>query len=133
MPGVLDQLEQRPQLGREMDVVEVHDGVVDRLFGALDERRLEGRSVLDEPLLAAVVPLQRRDARPVGPGAGRDRREADRRQRRERRDGLPEAAALDEHAQVRRRTARDGGGEGVRREAVDDDQDQLARRHEAAA
>ena len=130
---VLYQLEQRPQLGREMDVVEVHDRVVDRLLGALDERRLERGSVLDEPLLAAVVPLQRRDPRPVGSGAGRDRREADGRERRERRDGLPEAAALDEHAQVRRGTARDGGCEGVRREAVDDDQDQLARRHEAAA
>jgi hypothetical protein len=131
--GVLDRLEDRGQLGREVDVVEVHDGVVHRLLGALGERRLERRPVLHEALLAAVVPLQRGNARAIGAGPGRDRREAHRRQRGEGRDGLAEVPSLEQHAEVRSRATRDGRGERVRREAVDDDQDELLPRHGAAA
>ncbi len=114
-------------------MVQVDDGVVDRLLGALDEGCLERRPVLHEALLATVIPLQRGDARAVGPGAGRDRREADGRQRREGRDGAAEISALDEHPEVRSRPAGDRRRERVRREAVDDDQDELLPRHGAAA
>ena len=85
----------------------------------------ERRAVLDEPLLAAVVPDEMRDLVHVRMGAGRERREADRRQRREGRDGAAVAAVLGEQRERRRVPSLERVLEHRRREAVDDDEDQL--------
>ena len=78
----------------------------------------ERGAVLDEPLLAAVVPDEVRDLVHVGVRAGRDRREADGRQRREGRDArggscrarrgtrAPARAALDRVLEAPRASAR---------------------------
>ncbi len=85
--------------------------------------RAERRSVLDEALLLAVPPDEVRDLVDVAVGAGRDRREADRRQRRERRRGARVRPVLEQEADRRRV----GGLEHRRRQAVDHDQDDRLR------
>ena len=47
--SVLDRLEDRGELGREVDVVEVHDGVVDRLLGAADFFVLPTEEIFTRP------------------------------------------------------------------------------------
>ena len=80
--GVLERLEQRLDGVRHVHEVEVDEHVLDHLPGALGERRREGRPVLDEPPLVAVVPGHAGDARARRVRAGDQRGQADRRQRR---------------------------------------------------
>ena len=78
---VLGGLEDGDGVAAEMRRVHVHDRVADRLPGAGRPHRPERRAVLDQPLLAAVVPDEVRDLVHVRIRARGDRREAHGRQR----------------------------------------------------
>src|SRR5205807_272216 len=75
------------------------DRVEDRAPRAGRPQRREGRPVLDDPPLAAVVPDEVRDVVDVGMRPRHDRREADRRQRGERRGRVAVLAVLGEEAE----------------------------------
>src|SRR4029079_7460937 len=81
-----------------------------------------GGAVLDDPLLLAVVPDEVRNVVHVRVRAGDDRREADRGQRRERRDAAAVAAVRREEGERRSSAGLDRLFEDVRRQAVDDDE-----------
>ena len=122
---VLERLVDRDGLGREVLFVHVEDRVQDRAARARCPDRRERGAVLDESPLGAVVPDQVRDPVNVRMGAGRDRAQADRRQRREHRHAAAVRAVLREERERRCGSGGDSVLEHVRREAVDDDQDQL--------
>ena len=122
---VLERLEHRHRLGAEVLLVHVEDRVEKGLARAGRANRRERGPVLDDPALAAVVPDEMRNPVDVGVGAGRDRRQADRRQRGKRRDPAPVIAVLGEELQRGRPVVLSRTLEGGRGEAVDHDQDQL--------
>ena len=91
----------------------------------------EGRAVLDEPALAAVPPHEVGDLVDVGGLRWRSRRGRPR-ERRERRGRAAERPPVGEGGQRRGRRVAERAFEHGRREAVDDDEDELARRHLAS-
>ena len=126
--GVVERLEPRLDVLREVLEVHVVDRVGERALEAERLRRLEARAVLDVALLAAVVPVHRRDLVPVGPDPGGDARRADRRDRREGRDAVvDQRALLDQHLQRRRAPGVDRPLEHRGLHGVDDGEDELLR------
>jgi hypothetical protein len=85
-----------------MPRVQVDDRVAEAAREARRADRAERRPVFDDPLLLTVPPDEVRDVMPVRMRPGRDRAEADGRQRRERRRGATVLAVLREEAQRRR-------------------------------
>ena len=132
--GVVERLEHRLDVRREVLEVHVVDRVGERALEAERLRRLEARAVLDVAPLAAVVPVHRRDLVPVGPDAGRDARRAHRRHGRERGDAVvDERAALDQQLQRRRAARRHRPLEHRGLHGVDDREDELLRLRPARA
>ena len=127
--GVVEALEHRRGLRREVLEVHVVDRVGQRLLEAERLRGLEARAVLDVAGLAAVVPVHRRDLVPVRAGAGRDRGGADRRHRRERGHAVVHVlAALDQQLHRRGLAARHRPLEHRGLHGVDDREDELLHR-----
>ena len=129
LPGVVERLEHGERVGGEVLGVQVEDCVADRLGRPGRPQSAEGRSVLDQPLLALVVPDQVRDPVHVGVRARCQRREADRSQRGKGGDGASVGPVLGQDGQRRSRAPLDGALEHRGRQAVDDDEDELLRRH----
>ena len=129
---VLERLVDGDGVLREVMLVHVEDRVGERLRHPRGAQRRERRAVLDDAALLAVPPDEMRDVMHVGPGAGHDRREADRREGRE--DGRRAAvrALLGEERERRCAAAVDGALERRGRHAVDDDQDELLGAHFAS-
>ena len=127
--GVVEALEHRRRLRRQVLEVHVVDRVGERLLEAERLRGLEAGAVLDVAPLAAVVPVHRRDLVPVGAGAGRDRGGAHGRDRRERGDAVVDVlAALDQQLQRGCAAARDDPLEHRGLHGVDDGEDELLHR-----
>ena len=131
-PGVLERLVDGDRVLREVLLVHVEDRVGERLRHARGAQRGERRAVLDDAPLLAVPPDEMRDVVHVGPGAGRDRREADGRERREDRRRAAVRALLGEQRERGRAAAVDGALERGGRHAVDDDEDELLGAHFAS-
>ena len=128
-PRVVEALEHRRRLRREVLEVHVVDRVRERLLEAERLRGLEARAVLDVARLAAVVPVHRRDVVLVRARAGGDRGRAHRRHRRERGDAVVDVlAALDQQLQRRRLAARHRPLEHRGLHGVDDGEDELLHR-----
>ena len=127
-PRVLERLEHRHGVLAEMLLVHVVDRVRERLRHAGGAHGGERRAVLDDPPLAAVPPDEVRDPVHVGTGAGDDRGEADRRERREHGGRAPVDAVLGEIRERGRAAALDGALERGGRHPVDDDEDDFLRR-----
>ena len=126
--GVVEVLEDRLVRTREVRHVHVVDRVVERAHHAERARRLERRAVLDVALLAAVVPVHRRDVVLAGAAAGGDRGARHRRHRGERRQAVADVgAAVAQRGQRRRAALLDRQVEHVRLERVDDREDELLR------
>jgi hypothetical protein len=129
-PGVAESLEHR--LGLPAEVIEVHvvDEVVHRPEQAECPGRLERGAVLDVAALEAMEPVH-----PDHPVAGRTDpgehlRRADGRHRGEARDHVgDELAALGELGERRRRPGLDRAAKHLGMHRVDDDEDELLRRH----
>ena len=120
-PGVLDDLEHGPLRAAQVREVHVVDRVVERAHDPERARGGERRAVLDVALLAAVVPVHRRDEVAVRTQAGRDARRRHRRDRREARHAVADVdAAFDERLQRRRSARVDRALEHLRLERVDD-------------
>ena len=124
-PGIREGLEERHGVPPEVLGVHPHQGVPERASQARRARGAEGRAVLDEPLLAAVPPDEVRDLVDVGMGSGRDRRQADGSERRERRRRAAERPPLRECRQRRRRLRAESPLQHRRRQPVDHDEDEL--------
>ena len=92
--GVVERLEHGLDVVREVLGVHPVDGVGQRPQHPELARGREARAVLDVARLVAVVPVHARDPVLVGADAGRDRRRADRRDRRERGDAVVDVDAL---------------------------------------
>ena len=125
----LERLEHRLGALQQMALVEVDDRVAHALDDPGGAKGGERGPVLDKAFLVAVPPDEVRDAVLVPVAAGRDRGEADRRQRREGGDG-PAVAAVLEQEPERGCIGRFQHG---RREAVDDDQDDRFGSHQSRA
>ena len=126
--GVVERLEPRLDVLREVLEVHVVDRVGERALEAERLRRLEARAVLDVALLAPVVPVHRRDLVPVGPDPGGDARRAHRRDGREGRHAVvDQRALLDQHLQRRRAPGVDRPLEHRGLHGVDDGEDELLR------
>ncbi len=123
--GVLERLVHRHRVLREMLLVHVEDRVGDRLRHPRCAQSSERRAVLDDALLAAMPPDEMRDVVHAGPGAGRDRREADRRERRKDRRRAAVHAVRGEERERGCAAAFDRTLEAGGRQPVDDDQDEL--------
>ena len=130
--GVGERLEHRQGLRPEVLAVHVDEGVPQRLADAGGTDRAERAAVLDDPLLAAVVPDEMRDLVDVAVRAGGDRREADGGQRREHRRGPAVGTAGRERSKGGGLTGPDRAFQHRRCEPVDDDEDQRARGHFAS-
>src|SRR5205823_8859795 len=78
--GVVESLVHGGRAGGEMLLVHVVDRVGDRLRDAGGAQRRERGPVLDDALLASMPPDEMRNVVDIRTGAGRDRRQADRRQ-----------------------------------------------------
>ena len=126
-PGILERLVDRGRVFREVPLVHVEDRVDQRLRESRCAQGGEGRAVLDDPALPPLPPDHRGDAVHARPGAGRDRGEADRRERREDRGRLPVVAVLGEVRESRRASAVDRSLECRRGHPVDDDEHELPR------
>ncbi len=122
---VLERLVDRHRLRPEVLLVHVEDRVEDRAPRAGRADRGERGAVLDDALLAAVVPDEMGDVVHVRVRAGCDRRQADRSQRRESGDAAAVTAVRGQEGERGRRSGFDRVLEDVGREAVDDDEDQL--------
>ena len=125
--GVGERLEERYRVPPQVLGVHPHKRVPERASQTRRAGGAEGRAVLDEPLLAAVPPDEVRDLVDVGMGSGRDRREADRRERGKRRRRAAERPALRERRQRRRRLCAERPLQHGRRQPVDHDEDELRR------
>ena len=124
--GVVERLKHRVDVVREVFGVHPVDGVGQRAQHAVLPARREARAVLDVASLLAVIPVHARDVVLVGPDAGRDRRRAHGRHRRERGDAVVDVDAFVPDQLERRRAA--GGDralEHLRLERVDHDENQL--------
>ena len=125
-PGVLERLEHRRRARREVEQVQVDQDVVDHLARPLGERRRERGAVLHVPALATVVPGHPGDVRADRMLARDERRQADRRQGRERRDAPVGArSGVDEGRDRRCAACGERAIEELRPETVDDGQDNL--------
>ena len=133
-PGVVERLEHRRRLARQVLRVHVVDRVGERALEAEGLARPEARAVLDIALLLPVVPVHRRDLVTVRSRAGRDRRRADRRHRGEGRHQLTGVLTVLEQPRQGRRAPRGHGlfeHRGLHR--VDDREHQLlVRGHDAS-
>ncbi len=130
---VLERLVDGDCAAAEVARVEAVDRVDQRLLRPGRTHGAERGAVLDEPLLAAVVPDEVRDLVDVRVRPGRERREADGRQRREGRDRTAVAAVLGEQPQRGSRAALERVLQHRRRQAVDHDQDQFLSRGQGCA
>ena len=125
----VERLEDRPGVLREVLGVHVVDGVDELAVDAEAARRGERRPVLDVAALGARPPVHRRDVVAVLADAGRDRRRAHRRDRREGGGAGVDAAAARRDLRQRRGLARgDRTLDHLRLRAVDDGEDELHRR-----
>ncbi len=125
--GVLDRLVERHRVPREVLLVHAKDRVEDAATGARAAKGSERRPVLDEALLAAVVPDEVRDLVHVRICAGHERREADGRQRREHRRRAAVLASLVQLGKCRSGPPFDRVLVHRGRQPVDDDQQRLSR------
>jgi len=119
-------LEDRSVRTRKVRHVHVVDGVVERADHAEGAGGLERRAVLDVALLAAVVPVHRRDVMLARTAAGGDRGAGHGGDRGERGEAVPDVGAAVAEGRERRGPALlDGEVEHVRLERVDDGEDDL--------
>ena len=132
-PRVFEALEERDRSARQVLLIHVEDGVAERLRGPGRANGTERGAVLDEPALAAMEPDEVWNPVHVRVRAGRERGEADRRQRREGRHRTAIAAVVHQEAERRDRLPLDRVLQHPRREAVDDDQDELLGGHQLVA
>ena len=124
---VFEHLEQRGGPARQVLSVHVDDRVEYPARHSGGTQRGERRAVLDDPPLAPVVPDEMGNVVHIGMRACDERREADGRQRRERRHRTVVAALLGEERQRGCALVAHRRLEHRRREAVDDDQDEPLR------
>ena len=122
---VLQRLEHRRRVRRDVLAAHAEDRVPDRLARSHRPHGGERGAVLDDPLLAAVVPDEVRDVVDVGEGARRDRREADRRQRGEHARPSPRPAGFGDRGEGGQASCGEPLLERLRRQPVDDDEDEL--------
>ena len=123
--GVLERLEHRRRVSREVLVVHGEDRVPD---GAPSADRAHGRergAVLDQPFFTAVVPDEVGDVMDVGIRPGGDRGQADRGQRREDARATPEGALLHEEPERRKAPLLETPLEHRGGEPVDDRENEL--------
>ena len=123
---VLERLEHRRGVAGEVVRVHLDDRVTDRAPGSRSPHRAEGRAVLDQASLPAVVPDEMRDLVDVRMCPGRERGHADGSQRRKGRHRARIAPGRVELRERRCRPPLDGLLEDLRSEPVDDDEDQLS-------
>ena len=130
--GVGERLEQRQGSRAEVLPVHVDEGVPQRLADPGGTHGAERAPVLDEPLLAPVVPDEMRNLVDVTVRARRDGREADRGERREDRRGAPIGTTGSKGGERRCLAGTDRAFEHRRSEAVYDDENQWTRGHFAS-
>ena len=124
--GVVERLEHRLHVGRQVREVHVVDRVRQRAVDPEGAAGGERRPVLDVALLAPVVPVHVRDQVLVLGGAGGDGRGAHRGDRGEGGDAVVDVdAVLDEAGDGGRALLLDGALEHRRRDAVDHAEDEL--------
>ncbi len=131
-PVVLQRLVHGDGVAPEMLRVHVEDRVRDRLRHPRGAQRGERGAVLDDATLLPMPPDEVRDVVDVGSRAGRDRREADGRERREDRRRTAIGARLGEARKRRSAAALDSALERGGRHPVDHDEDELLARHFAS-
>ncbi len=126
--GVVERLEQRRRVGREMRAVHVVDRVGQLAGDAEALGRAKARAIFDVALFVAVKPVHRRHAVRVLRHAGDDRRGADGRDRGERSDAVRHVApALHQRRQHRCCAGGDGSLEHLRRHRIDHAEHELWR------
>ncbi len=132
--GVVERLEDRQRLAREVRAVHVVDRVRQLPRDPKALHRTEARAVFDVARLLAVVPVHRRDPVALLARPRRDRRRAHRRHRGKRRRAVGDVApASHQLAQHRRRPLRDRALQHRRRHRVDHAEHQLRRRQASAS
>ena len=124
-PGILDRLEHRRRLGREVRGRHVEHRVTNHSPDAGREHRAERRAVLDHPLLLGVPPDDVRNAVHVRPAPCRDGAQADRGDGRERAHPARVLALRSEVGQHRQPSVLDPSLQRGRREPVDHAEDEL--------
>ncbi len=124
-PGVREGLEHRHGARAEMLRVHPYQGVAQRSAETGGACGAERRAVLHEAALAAVPPHEVGDLVDVRMRPRRDRGEADGGQGGERRRRAPEASPPGQRRQRRQRAVGERRLEHLRREPVDDDEDEL--------
>ena len=130
--GVREGLEHRHGPPPEVLPVHVDERVPQRPADPGGAHGAERAAVFDDPLLPTVVPDEVRDLMDVAMGAGRDRREANRSERRE--DGCRTTVGAPgrERGEGRGVAGADRALQHRRGQAVDDHEDQRERRHFAS-
>ena len=126
---VLERLEDSHCPFAEMVCVHVDHRVPQRAADAGGTDGTEGRAVFDEPALGTAVPDEMGDLVHVWECTCRQRRQADRCQRREDGDRPAVRAELEQRRERRRRASLDSSLQHRRRQAVDDGDDQLLPLH----